>query len=138
MQPPKNGNPLFILPYTPGAVKISDQQARLLFTDKDLEKCERKGELKTKGHWQIPVSYTALCTSNTFNREVYPVEHGPLHVYGYRTLTNVEQSGYKLEGKVTISGKKYRGFTSSQLFELPNGKLINVATIHAVGAAEVD
>ena len=39
-----------------------------------------------------------------------------------------------LEGRVKVNGKAYRGFTSSQLFELPDGKLINAATIHACGA----
>jgi hypothetical protein len=32
---------------------------------------------------------------------------------------------------VSINGKKYSCFTSSQLFELENGKLINVAVIYA-------
>jgi hypothetical protein len=92
--------------------------------------------MKTFGPWQIPLSYTALCTSNTFNQDVYPVEHGPLHVYGKRTLSRPRETGYQLEGAVSIGGRKLRGFTSSQLFELPNGKLISAATIHACGAAE--
>ncbi len=128
--------PLFVLPYTPGAVKLTEEQARLLFTDKEIEAGEQRGAMKTFSQWQIPLSFTALCTSNTFNRETYPVEHGPLHVYGKRTLSRPVQSGYQLEGKVSIGGKKYRGFTSNQLFELPNGKLIDAATIHAVNAAQ--
>jgi len=51
--------------------------------------------------------------------------------YGKRTLTNLRESGHQFEGQVSVNGRKVRGFTSSQLFELPDGKLINVATIHA-------
>jgi hypothetical protein len=130
------GKAIMVLPYTPGAVRVTEEQAKLLFTADVISKGEQRGEIKTVGPWGLPVSFKALCTSNTFNRDVYPVEHGPLHVYGVRTLTNVRQSGYELEGRVSVGGKQYRGFTSSQLFELPDGKLVNMATIHAVDAAD--
>jgi hypothetical protein len=51
--------------------------------------------------------------------------------YGFRTLTGIRQGGYELEGRVSIGGRKYAAFTSSQLFELPDGRLIDIATIHA-------
>lgn len=124
-----------VLPYQSGAIALTQEQAEALFTPDEIEKGEQRGHVKTIGPWQLPVSFTALCTSNTFGRDTYPVEHGPLHVYGKRTMTSVRQSGYELEGRVSVNGKKHRAFTSSQLFELPNGKLISVATIHAVGAA---
>lgn len=124
-----------ILTYTPGAVKLTAEQAKQLFSDTDIAAGEQQGHIETHGPWERPASYTALCTSNEWNREVFPHEHGPLHVYGKRTLTRPVQSGYQLEGRVKVNGKSYRGFTSSQLFELPDGKLIDVATIHAVGAS---
>lgn len=126
---------LFIAPYSPGAIKLTEDQAKLLFTDAEIAAGVQRGNLASVGPWQIARSYQALCTSNTFNRDKYPVEHGPLHVYGKRTLTKVRESGYALEGRVSVGGKSYRGFTSSQLFELPDGRLISVATIHAVDAA---
>lgn len=129
-------NQVIVLPYESGAVKLSDEQARALFSEAEIAAGEQRGNVRTVGPWQLPVSYTALCTSNTFNRDVYPVEHGPLHVYGRRTLSRVRQSGYELEGRVSVGGRQYRGFTSSQLFELPGGKLISAATIHACGAAK--
>lgn len=129
-------NPLFVLPYTPGAIKLTEAQASVLFTQANIESGERKGYLETVGPWQILKSYTALCTSNTWDDSTYPHTHGPLHVYGMRKLYKVRQSGYELEGKVSIGGRELRGFTSSQLFELPSGKLINCATIHACGAIE--
>lgn len=124
---------LFVLPYTPGAIKLSTEQAKQLFSDTEIAAGECRGEMHTSGPWQLPRSYKALCTSNTFGRDEFPIAHGPLHVYGKRTLTSARQSGYELEGKVIIGGRKYRGFTSSQLFELPSGKLINAAIIHACG-----
>jgi len=127
--------PLFILEYG-SAVKLTDEQARALFTAAELEAGKQEGRTVCHGPWQLVSSYTALCTSNTFNRDVYPVEHGPLHVYGKRTLSRPRESGYQLEGTVSVGGRKLRGFTSSQLFELPGGKLISAATIHACGAAE--
>lgn len=129
-------NKTLILPYKAGAIPLTREQAEQLFTPDEIAKGEQRGTVKTVGPWQLPVSYTALCTSNTFGDGGYPVEHGPLHVYGKRTLSKVRQSGHELEGRISINGKQCRGFTSSQLFELPNGKLINAATIHAVGAAK--
>ena len=123
--------PIMVLAYTPGAIKLTNEQAALLFTKEQLASCDNiHGKLKTFGPWGIPINYQALCTSNVWS-EAFPHEHGPLYVYGQRTLNNVRQSGYELEGRVSVAGRKWRGFTSSQMFELPNGRLINVATIHA-------
>jgi len=124
---------IMILPYSPGSIKLTDEQTRALFTPEEITRGEIRGELKTFGPWQIPVSFTALCCSNHWDRSKYPHTHGPLHVYGKRTLSRPQQSGYELEGRVSIGGKKYRGFTSSQSFELPGGKLVNVSIIHACG-----
>jgi hypothetical protein len=126
--------PLFVLDYKPGAVVLTEQQARLLFTDSEIEKGEARGEMSTVGMWQLPVRYRAVCTSNSFDRESFPIGHGPLNVYGKRCLVDIRQAGFEIEGRVTVNGKKHRGFSSSQLFELPSGKLISCAIIHAVDA----
>lgn len=123
-----------ILEYRYGAIPITQEQAEQLFTPTEMAAGEQRGRLKTFGPWGIPVSYTALCTSCTYDK--YPIAHGPLHIYGVRTMGSIHQSGYELEGRVSVNGKKYRAFTSSQLFELPNGNLVNAAIIHACGAAE--
>jgi hypothetical protein len=41
---------------------------------------------------------------------------GGLLVYGDRRLLDARQSGYDLEGRVSIGGKKYRAFTSDKTF----------------------
>lgn len=94
---------------------------------------EMRGELKTFGPWHIPVSYRALCTSSVFGPDRSPCLSGTISttLHGMRTLSSPRASGYCLEGKVSLCGRKVRGFTSSQLFELPNGRLLNFATIHA-------
>lgn len=124
--------PLFILPYQAGAIKLSQAQAEALFTPAQIAAGEARGKLESFGPWQLPLSYTALCTSNVWAND----QHGPLHVFGVRTLSRPRQEGHALEGRVSIGGRKYRAFTSSQLFELPDGRLINAEIIHACGAAE--
>lgn len=124
-----------VLPYTPGSLKLTEEHVKALgFTADQIAQGEIRGELKTIGPWQLPVSYKALCTSNEWPEDKNGITHsGPVHVFGVRVLSGCRQSGHELEGRVSVGGKSYRGFTSSQLFELPNGKLINVATIHACG-----
>jgi len=53
-----------------------------------------------------------------------------LTIHGERSLDKAQESGYQLEGKVTLGGDRWRAFTSSQLFELPSGKLVDVAILH--------
>lgn len=101
---------------------------------------EMRGHLVSVGPWQIARTYTALCMSAVWTPEdkrEFSSQRESKTVYGMRTLSACRSSGYQLEGRVSVNGRngrngrKVRGFTSSQLFELPDGKLINVATIHA-------
>jgi hypothetical protein len=112
------------------AIKLSEEQAKNLGID--ITKDEMRGELKTRGVWSIPVSYKAIAASSKFGKKEGSFFDGCLEssFYGIRTMSNIRQSGYELEGYVSINGKKYSCFTSSQLFEV-NGKLIDVAIIHA-------
>lgn len=79
---------------------------------------EVRGDLRTFGPWALPVSYRALAVDCD------------CRVYGVRTLSRVRESGYALEGRVKVNGRSYRGFTSSQLFQRPDGSLVDVAVIH--------
>lgn len=93
----------------------------------ELPSGEIRGEMKTLGMWSIPVNYIALAMSCDFGPHSTPIN---AVLYGIRTLTNVRQSGYELEGTVSVNGNKYRGFTSSCLFQREDGSLVSVATIH--------
>ena len=47
-------------------------------------------------------------------------------VYGVRKMSRPTESGYQMEGRVSIGGKTYRAFTSSRMFERPDGSLVDV------------
>lgn len=83
-----------------------------------------RGEITSRGPWQTISSYRALAVSGrTWDGEA-------LTVYGICSLNEARECGHELEGRVSVNGKTYRGFTTSVLFELPDGKLIDVAAIH--------
>jgi hypothetical protein len=88
---------------------------------------DHRGELVTIGGWSIPVSFTATAVSMTFG----PMGRGDtIALYGPRTMGNLRECGYHLEGRVSIKGRKVSAFTSSQLWQLPDGRLIETAVIH--------
>lgn len=97
-------------------------------TTEEIGKGEARGELKTYGPWRLPVSFKALCMSCEWGEYSKVTDS---KAYGIRTLSKPRSSGYALEGTVSVNGRKVRGFTSSQLFVLPDGKLVEVAIIHA-------
>ena len=54
--------------------------------------------------------------------------HG--RVFGERTIRSARESGYQLEGRITIESKQYRAFTSSKLFARADGTLCDVAILY--------
>lgn len=113
---------------------MSITRAELLafgITEAEIAAGESRGKLKTwGGMWQLPRSFRALCMSATWG-EGSRGHRDTATCYGIRTLSAPRQSGHCLEGRVSVNGKSVRGFTSSQLFELEDGSLVDVATIHA-------
>lgn len=101
--------------------KISLEIAKRIFGN-DLSMDEIKLEIKTRTCWNIPVSVKGLAVSQNF-------DNGEITIHGWRTMTECRQSGYCLEGRVSVNGRKYTCFTSSQLFELENNHLISAQTI---------
>lgn len=93
---------------------------------------EKRGEIQTRGPWNIITSYKALTTTAAW----YDAPGGPrvdeYTLYGDRVLSGAKESGYNLEGHVSIDGVKRSAFTSSIMFEIiETGKLVDVAVIHA-------
>ena len=84
-------------------------------------------DIKTVGPWCIPISCKALAVSYTWSNGFTDT----ITLHGKRSLQKPRQESYHLAGSVSINGKKVRGFTSSQLFKLPDGRLLDVAVIHA-------
>jgi hypothetical protein len=100
--------------------KLTIDQAIELFGSATID--EQRGDITTRGPWNTISGFKALCVRQDF-------DNGDIIIYGYRRLQKIRQGGYELEGRVSIGGKEYTAFTSSHLFELENGHLIDVATI---------
>lgn len=109
-----------------GSIPATEEQLIALgFTPEEIAAGEKRGDLKTYGPWGLPVSYRAITESRdlgeyskTTRARFWPV----------RTLSNPRESGYCLEGRVSLGGEKVSAFTSDTLFELPDGRLISAAT----------
>tara|TARA_R100001463_G_scaffold135102_2_gene197988 strand:+ start:896 stop:1252 length:357 start_codon:yes stop_codon:yes gene_type:complete len=106
-------------------IKLTKEEALKLGINPDTEK--QSGEIKTTGPWQICTSFKALCISKTFGKYSETKE---IVLHGQRTISRPKNSGYNLDGYVSIKGKKYSCYTSSQCFNI-DGKTIEVATINA-------
>jgi hypothetical protein len=101
------------------SAKLSLEKALTFMSQSDIDAGEKRGQLKTRGMWQLPVNYRAIA-----------VDVKSHTIYGMRTLTDLQQLGYELEGRVCVNGKRVRAFTSTLMIELPNKRLINVAIIY--------
>lgn len=104
---------------------LTDEQAALIFTPAQLAAGERLGDIETRGPWDILSKFSALATAQDLSQP-----GGPLKIYGTRSLSRPKQVSYALEGAVSIARHRYRGFTSSALFQLADGRLLNCCIIH--------
>ena len=113
-----------------GSTPIAESDAIRLFGSDAIVAGELRGEVTTRGPWDEVRSYRAITTTATWKPGPISNYVDEYTIHGFRTMS-ARPSGYDLEGFVSIGGKKHSCFTSSILFELPNGKLVNVAVIHA-------
>ena len=102
--------------------KLSLEIAKKLFGNITID--GQRLEIGTRGPWGIITKCKGLAINRNFDT-------GTITIYGYRTLSNPRSSGYELEGNVSINGVKRSAFTSSHLFELENGHLIDVGVLFA-------
>lgn len=109
-------------------IKLTEEQCNILGIDINVD--EIRGEMKTRGAWQLLVNYKAMCIDTRYINTGGIIKPNKVTFFGMRTMANIRQSGYNIEGYVSIKGKKYTCFDSSVLIEV-NGKLINVACISA-------
>lgn len=111
------------LEYDGGALPITPEQW-LQYVAPSLE--DQHGALETEGPWQLPVRYTAPAVSLTWvNGFIHSVT-----LYGPRTMSRPQQASYHLEGQVSVGGQKHSAYTSSVMCRLPDGKLLETATIN--------
>lgn len=92
---------------------------------------EKRGEVTTRGPWSIMTGYRALAVTATWRPGPAGYDYVDTYtIHGMRALSAPRQSGYTLEGYCSIDGVKRSAFTSSILFEIPDGRLVSVAVIH--------
>lgn len=102
--------------------KLTVEQAQFIFGN-DLEKHDEfRFEMDLVGPWQICRSLRGLVVSMDFNTKERTI-------YGWRKMVSCRQSGYDMEGRVSLGGKKYTCFTSSDIFDIDDGRCVDVATI---------
>lgn len=76
----------------------------------------------------IELGITADCILSVSIWPREPSSRAILH--GVRTLHNLHESGYCHTGQVSIGGRKIRAFTSDELMQRPDGRLVKVAVLH--------
>ena len=86
---------------------------------------DHPGLLQTVG--QIPTKFVAPVMVAKFSPLGWAESYT---LYGIRTLSDIKQSGYHLDGRVSINGKKYSAFSSSILWSV-DSRLIQTAVIYA-------
>ena len=116
----------------PGATPISFSDAYSFFLYSEIAAGERRGKMTTYGPWSVITSFKALAVTATWKPGPAGCDYVDEYtLHGDRTMSRPRQSGYGLDGYVSIDGVKRSCFTSSILFELPDGQLIDVAVMHA-------
>jgi len=110
-----------------GAISISQELAESF----GLTGGEKRLDVETFGPWRIPVRLRGLCVTTEFDKTCGYTRSKGFACFGVRTMTRPRESGYQMEGQVSVMGRKVRAFTSSKLFQLPSGKLIDCGVIFA-------
>ena len=121
------GNPVMDL-------QLTQEQANALFTEKEIKDKEKRfGVVESKegfGRYN-PYSVTGVVVRSESHNDNGFFKTTKIEIVKSKgTLYDVKNFGYEGEGRISIAGKKVRGFTSSKIFRLPDGELINVAVIH--------
>ena len=112
-----------------GAIPATlEQLAALGFTPEEIEAGEKRFDSVHSGPWSICRSLRGVVQRAEFGEY-----HGKKWVefYPARKMSNPRPCGYDMEGVISLNGKKSTAFTSSQLFELPDGRLVDCAIIFA-------
>lgn len=114
-------------PCSDGVIRATEQQLnRLGITEEDIKAGFKRGILEEFGPWSFPLSFRAIIEHKEYSESSRVTR---ARFWPPQTLSKPKQDGHCLEGVVSWKGKKLRGFTAFQLFELPDGTLINVETI---------
>jgi len=111
-----------------GAIPATEEQlAALGVTPAEIAAGEKRFDMTHRDAWHVCTSLAAIAEHSEYGEfsRVTRARFWPV-----RRMSNPRQNGHAMEGRVSIGGRKIPAFTSSQLFELPNGRLIDIATLH--------
>ena len=112
-----------------GAIPATLEQLTALgFTAEEIEAGEKRLESVHSGPWSICRSLRGIVERAEFgeySRKTW------VEFYPARTMSNPRPCGYDMEGTISLAGRKSSAFTSSQLFELPDGRLVDCEIIFA-------
>lgn len=118
------------LPALPGEIPISLEEFTSYIGSPD---DDVSGKTVTSGRWGIIAKFSAPCIRLNWKKTEYGAIIESVTLYGWRTIGNPKESGYNLEGTVSVKGRKISAYTSSALWRLPDGRLISSATINIRG-----
>jgi hypothetical protein len=92
---------------------------------------QQRLDIETVGPWQIPVKVKGLCIDTLYEKDEWGrPQKVAVTLFGQRTMTNVSQGGYELDGWVSVKGKKYSAYTSAIDVQIDD-KYIQVGVIAA-------
>ena len=80
-----------------GSTKIKLQDALKFIGAEAIEAGEKRGHVETRGPWSIITGYTALATTATWKDKPGGPYVDEYTLYGDRSLTRPEESGYNLD-----------------------------------------
>lgn len=104
------------------ALKISEDEAKKLGINIELD---TPFKIDTFGPWDIIRKVKGLAITSEF-KSISGRKY--TKIFGQRIMFDVKPGGYGLKGRVSINGKKYPCFDTTQLFDI-NGILVNVSCI---------
>lgn len=106
-------------------LKISENEAKKLGIN---IKSDTPFEIDVFGPWNIIRKVKGLAITSEFKSTYSYVGRKYTKIFGQRIMFDVKPGGYGLKGRVSINGKKYPCFDTTQLFDI-NGILVNVSCI---------
>ena len=114
-----------------GAIPATLEQLHALgFTPEEIQAGEKRLESTHSGPWSICQSIRGIVERAEFLPETGGSKRW-VEFYPARIMSKPRASGYDLEGQISLNGAKTSAFTSSQLFELPDGHLVDCGIIFA-------
>ena len=112
-----------------GSIPATEEQLLALgFTPEELAAGEKRLESTHLGPWQICTSLRGIVKRWEFTPDS-SARRRWVEFYAPRTMSRPRSCGYDMEGTISLAGRKSSAFTSSQLFELPDGRLVNAGII---------